>query len=174
MDTPTPTPPTYTLTQFQQDLVARTKAPWGLPSNDAVVLALTALGEARGEGLEGQIAVMQTVLNRVAEHGRSITERALQRLQYSCWWSVGGSADNRYVLDLARRAMLGTLMPPAYSESVYLAGGVISGRFQNYSKGATHYCTYALLKHAPPPWAIGKEPVTILGTQAFFRGIPWA
>lgn len=164
----------YILTQFQADLIARLTSPCGSPTNDAIVMALTGLGEARGEGLEGMVAVMQTLPNRVAEHGRTITERALQRLQYSCWWPAGGLEDNHYVLDLAQRTMTGMLLPPEYDEALYLAGGVISGRFRNYSKGATHYCTYALLKHAPPAWAVGKEPVAIIGQHAFFRDIPWS
>lgn len=170
--------PTYTLQQFQQDLIARLQKPFGRATNDAVVMAITALGEARDQGLKGLIAVMQTLVNRVTDRpGKSITERALQKAQYSCWSAAGGQKDYEYVIGLAQQVMSGTaLLPREYTEALYLAGGVLTNQVQNYAAGATHYCTRALLAHpsTTPDWTVGHTPVVVILDHAFFAHIPWS
>ena len=52
-------------------------------------IARTIYGEARGEPLEGKIAVAWTVVNRFRKgswlSGRTLAATALKRKQYSCW-----------------------------------------------------------------------------------------
>ena len=54
---------------------------------DHVLLGLTGWLEARGEPIQGIIAVMFTVINRAAKghRGHSIPECCLASQQYSCW-----------------------------------------------------------------------------------------
>jgi len=54
---------------------------------DHVLLGLTGWLEARSEPVQGIVAVMFTVINRVAKghRGRSIPECCLAYMQYSCW-----------------------------------------------------------------------------------------
>ena len=49
------------------------------------VVALTILGEARGEGYEGMYAVACVIKQRSKERKLTPSQVCLQRLQFSCW-----------------------------------------------------------------------------------------
>lgn len=59
-----------------------------LKLSDAQIMALTIYGEARGESVEGQIAVGSVILERVDHRnwdGKTIREVCLKKWQFSCF-----------------------------------------------------------------------------------------
>lgn len=146
--------------------------------NDFQVLSLSIFGEARGEYIEGKVAVGCVIRNRVRTPGRwGDTYRAvcLARAQFSCWFAAGGQANYDRVIGLARHlvadhAIRTTLAPdPVLDECRYVADGIMGGRLLDRVKGANHYLTTDLLRTAPPAWTEGRTPVcTVLG-HSFFR-----
>ena len=57
-------------------------------AKDLTWLAINAYHEARGEIFDGQVAVCQVVLNRAAQHKKTVKEIVLQPKQFS-WTSNG-------------------------------------------------------------------------------------
>jgi hypothetical protein len=147
-------------------------------ANDVDILAITLMGEGRGEPMDGRAAIAWTVRNRSFTKGKTIAERCLQKLQYSCWWVQGGAYNYRRVMDLAEGVFKNTGVAEAdrasFIECKYIAAGVISGQIRDKSKGSTHYCTTALLRVATPKWAIDQTPAVVIGAHTFFKDIPWS
>jgi hypothetical protein len=148
-------------------------------ANDVDILALTLMGEGRGETVDSRIAIAWTAKNRSFTKGQSIADRCLQKLQYSCWWKAGGEYNYRRVLDMAEcvfKTRMG--LPEAdraiYVECKYIAAGVISGQLRDKTKGATHYCTTGLMRVMPPRWAVNEVPTATIGAHVFFANIAWS
>ena len=132
------------------------------------VVAMTILGEARGEGKAGMYAVA-TVINTRAIN-REITPRqvCLQPWQFSCW------NDN----DI-NKAKLGELYltHPMRHYAIRLARN-ITGLERSYTKNADHYCR----ANENPYWSYRKvklsngkivkvtiKPVAIIGNHKFYK-----
>lgn len=133
-----------------------------LIKTDANILALTMIGEARGEGDTGMIAVGNTVMNRVALKkwfGLTPAEVCLKPYQYSCW---NLNDPNRVYLNGL------TVTDPVIQHISPLAQDLINGSIADLTGGATHY--YA--RGTPmPPWAEGIVPCITIGNHFFFKGI---
>jgi hypothetical protein len=144
---------------------------------DANILALTMFGEGRNESIVGRVAIGWTAHNRSLAKGQSVTERCLQRLQYSCWWPHGGVMNYRRVLDLAEKVFtqkeLGT-DSSLFTECRYLAIGVLDWHLKDYTHGATHYMTRQLYNTGTVAWAKGRMPILEVGAHVFFAGVSWS
>jgi N-acetylmuramoyl-L-alanine amidase len=146
-----------------------------------VALALTAIGEARGDdkdgsSLEERVAVMCVIRNRrkPGRFGSSWSGIIFAPKQFSCW----NEGDNNRALLLSFWASLtqsGTA-PPArdlmalYYETRLLAQGVVDDVVLDRTGGATHYYAPAALEalgFSIPTWALGK-PYKQIGSQRFF------
>lgn len=150
-----------------------------LAEDNARILALTMVGEGRGETLDGRVAIAWTVRNRVMQKGQTFASRCLQKSQYSCWWPFGGKDNYDSLMFFTQHIFEGGdpsphRWNPVYQESLVLAGGVIDGRLRDRTRGSTHYLTIDLLHSKPPAWVAGHEPAILLGSHAFFAGIPWS
>lgn len=135
-------------------------------------LALTLYGEARGERIEGRIAIACVVRNRVdaKRYGRDAKAVCLAPWQFSCWKPAGGPANYETVIDAVRNRKRGE-EGPILRECVWVAEGVLDRRVQDTTRGATHYMTRALWESKPPKWAIGRTPVIGIGNHVFFAGV---
>jgi N-acetylmuramoyl-L-alanine amidase len=123
-------------------------------TKDQETIAMTILGEARGEGYAGMYAVALVIGQRAKDRNKTPAQICLQRKQFSCWNS---NDKNRPKL----RGLLKT-------KEAYWAKQMaihITKLNSNYTKQANHYCT---LK-AKPYWAKNKTPVIIIGNHKFFR-----
>lgn len=145
--------------------------------DDARILALTLIGEARGESLDGRVAVAYTVRNRAVEKKRRVADVCLQKWQYSCWVPQGGVDNHDYVMGIAEKLFktkdaLADDEQWHYSEALLLARGVLAGALRDRTGGATHYITLKLYKTNPPAW-VDRAPSAVIGNHAFFAGIPW-
>lgn len=141
------------------------------------VVALTLYGEARGEAIEGRIAVANVIRNRVkaGRAGFGLTSRdvCLKAWQFSCWLPQGGADNYATVLEAARTLTRppDLVTGPILTECVWIAEGLLAWRFGDTVKGATHYVTSALYASRKPAWAVGLTPVASIHSHLFFAGV---
>jgi spore germination cell wall hydrolase CwlJ-like protein len=135
---------------------------------DHLILALTILGEARGEPVEGQIAVANVVRNRQRDRRPlRVRDVCLARRQFSCW---NPSDPNRALLEtLAAEYDPAAAVRPELRQALWIADGVIAGALEDNTKGATHYLTTQLLRQRPPVWAINQPVLVRIGRHAFLK-----
>jgi hypothetical protein len=137
------------------------------------ILALTIIGEARGEPIEGQIAVGCVVRNRFHANPskyRNWHDVCLEPLQFSCW----NEFDTNYpfLKESAEKLISGgSIVDPYLRQCIFIAGGVISWDIIDNTKGAKNYMTTALYNSdKKPSWAkvLKSSPIEI-GKQIFIN-----
>lgn len=141
--------------------------------SDRQAVALTLFGEARGESLDGQIAVASVLRNRLLDGrwGQSLTAVCLAPWQFSCW----NEADPNRPLLLQLAQQLGApLSPdpidPVLRRCLWIADGVVTGVLPSTVKRATHY--YAVALRDTPRWAKTGSLVGRVGGHLFFERVP--
>jgi len=135
---------------------------------DRDILARTLWGEARGEGLDGQIAVAWTIRNRVFDGkdkswwGEGYAGVCLKPWQFSCW----NQNDPNYAY------LSGAKQIPfrEFAQAQIAADQVLAGRVSDPTSGATHY--YATTMPKAPNWAVGAKQTLKLGHHVFFKDVP--
>jgi spore germination cell wall hydrolase CwlJ-like protein len=131
------------------------------------VVAMTILGEARGEGKAGMYAVACVLKQRSINRKLTPTQVCLQNRivkgkrihQFSCWnyTSLVGRGRNKSKL----KGLLNT------NEGVYakyLAKNIHNLK-RDYVKNADHYCTLKTQNY----WTRKSKPVKIIGNHKFFK-----
>jgi spore germination cell wall hydrolase CwlJ-like protein len=135
--------------------------------DEAKVLALTLLGEARGEEIEGRAAVGCVIRQRVLDDRWPDDYKGvcLQRSQFSCWNL--GDPNRTLLLNIARGVEFGNLL----DEATWIAQGIISGVVHDRAGfgRANHYVTRTLWERKPPEWLRGLSPTCLVRNHAFFR-----
>lgn len=139
--------------------------------DDEQAMTLTIFGEARGEQIEGKLAVASVILNRLAKPQRyapTVKDVCLQPKQFSCW--NGGDANYEAILAMAQRLLshlLGAdLDGKSLAECQYLSHGILQAILKPRVYEATHYLTRDLYYSTHRPnWATGN-PVFI-GNHVF-------
>ena len=139
---------------------------------DQDILARTLWGEARGEGVAGQIAVAWSIRNRV--------EMDLHNDGKPDWWGEGyaGVCKKPYQFSCWNRndpnfAYLSGAKPIPFRELAQAriaADQVIDGKVPDPTGGATHY--YAIVMKTPPAWAAKAKQTLKLGGHVFFKDVP--
>lgn len=135
---------------------------------DRDILARTLWGEARGESLEGQIAVAWTIRNRVSDGrnkswwGEGYAGVCQAKYQFSCWNS---NDPNFASLSGAKAIPFREL-----AQARIAADQVIDGKVPDPTGGATHY--YATTMPKPPTWTKGAKQTLKLGRHVFFKDVP--
>ena len=131
--------------------------------DDLDVMARTLFGEARGEPLEGKIAVAWVIRNR-ADHpgwwGSGIAGVCKQDRQFSCW---NENDPNRAKL------LAGTPKDEMFRECLAAVAAVLSDNVPDPTQGSMHYKVSTLTW--PGDWGPEKEPVLILGNHAFYNNV---
>ncbi len=141
---------------------AATKAALGQLVAESRCLAEVIYYEARGESEEGQKAVAQVILNRLATgaHGNTICSVAYEGAhQTFCQFTYVCDGS----LDKPRR-------PESWRAAQVLAARILSGQtsVRNDADGATSY--HALSVH--PSWAPKMLRVAQIGNHVFYRALP--
>ena len=134
-------------------------------------VALTIYGEARGEPIEGKIAVANVLRNRrrSGRWGTSYASVCLAPLQFSCWTPKGGAENYATLSELADRlGYAGTPDDPVVRECYGVAAGLEAWIRDNVA-GATHY--HVATMRTVPKWAAGRDPVARIGDHLFYAGI---
>ncbi|MBC3948368.1 cell wall hydrolase [Pseudomonas folii] len=143
-----------------------------LSDKDRDILARTLWGEARGEGLAGQIAVAWSIRNRVEMDlhndgkpdwwGEGYSGVCLKPWQFSCW---NKNDPNFPYLSGAK------VIPAAQLMQAFKAADlVMSAAEPDPTGGATHY--YATTMPKAPAWAAKAKQTLKLGHHVFFKDVP--
>jgi|TARA_R100001443_G_scaffold117371_1_gene141783 N-acetylmuramoyl-L-alanine amidase len=130
-------------------------------SENIEYMARTIWGEARGEDEQGKIAVGHVIKNRRDKQtwmGKTIKDVCLKKWQFSCWNENDPNRNKILALKLND-----------LEDYLELSAKVISGMYDDPTKGSTHY--YAKSMKSPPKWAEGKEPVYDHGGHLFFNDV---
>ena len=128
------------------------------------VVARTAWGEARGEGVRGMRAVMNVIANRAATPcwwGRDYLTVCLKAWQFSCW---NENDPNRPKL----LSVTGT--DPQFRDALDLAAQLISRKLPDITQGSDHYFD---TRTKTPAWADSNAYRCTIGHHAFYRLGPY-
>jgi N-acetylmuramoyl-L-alanine amidase len=143
--------------------------------SDPQIAALTLWGEARGEPIEGKVAVGCVLRNRVDDGrwGRSYAKVCLAPWQFSCWRPEGGRENYEALMRLAQRLTVQGPLPDdvVFRECIWVATGIVGGWLRDSVRDATHYVTTELFERRPPKWAVNQVPCARVAQHVFFRGI---
>lgn len=141
------------------------------------ILTLTLFGEARGEPIEGQIAIGCLIRNRLetGRWGASYSKVCLAPWQFSCWTPKGGQHNHDLVISMAKELATSQQVPDDINlrQCAWVSMGVIGAWVQDTTHDATHYYAPSAMTPAGtvPTWAINQQPVATIGRHLFFRGI---
>ena len=142
-----------------------------------MVLALTLWAEARGEPIEGQIAVGCVIRNRLKNPEQFRASEAtypaicLAPKQFSCWIPNGGEANHDSLMRLARKLVNGASITDVHlKQCLWVAEGIVGNVILDNTGGSTHYYAPAAMIPAGriPKWAMNKAS-TPIGSQRFLR-----
>lgn len=140
---------------------------------DKQALTLTLWGEARGEPLDGKIAVASVIRNRV-KAGQSYRAVCLAPFQFSCW-NDGDDENHRKLMSLTRQLLMQEpardTLQPTFLSCARVADQTIAGITADPTKGATHYVTIDLLNAHPPKWLSAMKLTRVIGNHAFFKEV---
>lgn len=132
--------------------------------DDLSALALTMIGEGRGEPIESLVAIGSVIINRSIILKKSIKEVCLAHHQFSCW----------NINDPNRELLIGLLEDNSFREKFpfvfYIAKGLFDIIIPDNTAKATYYMRVKLYSSAERPvWSSGaKEPV-IYGHHIYFK-----
>lgn len=145
---------------------------YSLLSNRQIV-ALTIWGEARGEPVEGQLAVGCVIRNRV-RNGAGWSAVCLAPMQFSCF--NADSQERSAMLSVCQTlsheselAAQGVALSPVLRQCLWLADGIIDGSALDVTHGATHYLTCAIYATFPPKWAQNTPVLDTIGQHVFLK-----
>ncbi len=141
------------------------------PLPDDAILGLTLYGEARGEPIEGLIAVGCVIRNRVKDAkrrwGTDYRATCLQKAQFSCWAPVGGPANHQTVIDGADLLLTSGPVPSQLEQCAWVALGISRGALLDTVRGANHYHTVAMKPR--PTWAQSFVPIVQIAHHLFYK-----
>ena len=156
----------YSLTAAEQPL-----------TKDEQTIAITLMGEARGEKSAGMYAVACVIQKRADERKLTPAQVCKEPWQFSCW----NRGQEKY-LNLMRRLLKANTEEAKYAK--LLARSICKGwrLVQGFTGHANHYYSMKVMKKAPY-WAFKKvrvqgrlvkvaiKPSKIIGNHAFYKGL---
>lgn len=127
------------------------------------IFARTLFGEARGEGMEGQSAVGEVILNRLADDRwpSTLAGVCLQPWQFSCWNDK----------DPNRPFLLSDLEGDQVLEQCRMVSlELLFGSRRSYVGRSNHFVTKEVYgdKSKRPDWAIRTAVTCVVGNHVFF------
>ena len=118
------------------------------------IVALTILGEARGETFEGMAGVASVIQTRTIERKQTPSQVCLASKQFSFW--------NGGVSESTKRKLLATTQG---KNALYLADLVIHKQMPDIVKGANHYHAISVA----PKWARDARLVATIRNHKFYK-----
>ena len=140
-------------------LVSKAFADEALTESERIV-ALTLLGEARGEGNMGMYAVGCVIQKRADERNLTPAKVCRQPYQFSIWNAGKGKVKKESELYYLWKS-------PSAPYARQLARHICKGHrlVQKTTGNANHYCTL----ECNPYWAKKRKPVKIIGNHKFYK-----
>lgn len=135
------------------------------------ILGLTIIGEARGEPIEGQVAVGNIVRNRVRKSKKTYQNICLAPLQFSCW--NHDDPNRAFLVTLAERLFDGQqITDPYLRQCMFIAQGIVDDIILDNTLGAENYMTQSLFySDKRPKWARKTINHKLYGKQIFFTAL---
>jgi hypothetical protein len=137
------------------------------------ILGLTIIGEARGEPIQGQVAVGCVIRNRLhnkPDKYRSYHDVCLKPKQFSCW--NANDPNSSILMELAQKLITGAILnDPYYGQPMFVANGIVSWKILDNTLGARNYMTTALFNSEQRPnWArFPKTDPIKIGNHSFLN-----
>jgi spore germination cell wall hydrolase CwlJ-like protein len=125
---------------------------------DTQIVAMTILGEARGEGKAGMYAVACVVSQRSINRDTTPAEICLQRKQFSCW-------QNQFSSNQTPKSTFERMLKTKEGVYAMLLAKNIKGLDRKFVKYADHYVTLKTQVY----WMNGHRPVIVIGNHKFFK-----
>lgn len=134
------------------------------------IVALTILGEARGEGKTGMYAVGCVIQKRASERNLTPLKVCLQPYQFSIWNAGKGKVKKESELHYLWKS-------PSKMYARELARAICQGKKleQKFTGSANHYYAKWTKKGKKkvltkkPYWTKGKKAVRVIGNHVFYR-----
>lgn len=149
----------------------RTLEPELAALNPSQLTVITLYGEARGEPVEGQIAVAHVIRNRVlrGDWGASRTAVIGSWAQFSCLWPSLGGKNFRAVLEAAERYAREGAFSPSLRQLEWVEEGVFGERILDNTSGACHYYAVGI----PAPYWVTQDATFVgqKGRHLFYAGV---
>ena len=117
--------------------------------NALMCLALNIYHEARGEPLDGQVAVAMVTMNRANWQASSICDVVYERKQFSWTHRVHNPSPRE---------------PAAWARAKRVASRVLDGEHDDVTRGATHFHSRAV----QPVWRHALKKTTTIGRHVFY------
>ncbi len=134
---------------------------------ESELFSLVIYGEARGESIEGKVAVASVVTNRLRRggwFGSTLTEVILKPYQFSAF---NPDDPNRRLLEMIARNFWEYLgQYEALRQCWWVAVGFLDGWLSSNVGEATHYFSTSM--KSPPDWASEMELVAEIGRHRFY------
>ncbi len=149
------------------DQVDEDKSSYDQVDEDIDLLAKAIYGEARGASRKLKIATAQTVLNRTGKNkwwGNTLKEVILKPKQYSSF-NPNDPNYNKVMNPLKYEELLKYEKLRTWDECLEIAKAVLESKFEDLSKGATHYHTTSV----KPLWARGQTPIIQIENTIFYK-----
>ena len=127
---------------------------------DVQLLAATLMAEAGNQGVAGEQAVGNVILNRIKTGrgpGSTISTVILAQSQFSCW---NGVDPTTYFNNNANT--------PAMQQALSVAKQLINGQVSDNTNGATSYYNPAI---ASPSWGNSGTVTAYIGAHKFLKGV---
>jgi spore germination cell wall hydrolase CwlJ-like protein len=136
-------------------------------ADDKEVVAMTILGEARGEGKAGMYAVACVLKQRSINRKLTPTQVCLQNRivkgkrihQFSCWNYTSLVQHGR------NKSKLKALLETEEGEYAKMLANNIHNLKRDYVEHADHYCTLKTQNY----WTRKSKPVKIIGNHKFYK-----
>jgi len=132
-------------------------------------MILTVIGEARGENIEGQVAVASIIKNRLLHNPikyKTYIDVVFELHQFSCW------VDERDILEKFYEEMIKNddkFTDRYLMQCAYVSRGVDSDQIIDNTNGSLYYLENSLYNSQHrPKWANAPRNVRIIGNQTFF------
>jgi len=136
--------------------------------SDKQLLSMLLYGEARGEPVEGQIAVANVVRNRVKKPswwGSTWQEVILKPMQFSCF----NQNDPNYQ-HLIKMIQTPIEMPTIMRQLLWIAEGILYDLLEDNTNGACYYMTKLLYNsNNRPIWAERLKLTCVKGNHVFLK-----
>ena len=139
----------YSLTAAEQPL-----------TKDEQTIAITLMGEARGEKSAGMYAVACVIQKRADERKLTLAQVCKEKWQFSCW----NEGQEKYI-DLMKRLLKSNTTEAKYAKKLARAMCAGGRLVQGFTGHANHYHA----GYVTPNWSKGKRPVRAIGKHLFYK-----